>query len=177
MKRFRFSLLTLMALVAIAAAALANASELWASAAFTVTIAVLSASVLGILFARSQSNRVFCTGLAVIGWIYLVMAFTPWFRSSGNPGPPPLVTTKLLDLAQQSAVDSSAGQASQNANDGPIIVYLSQIQTPQPATPSRKHFQQVGHSLLALVLGFVGGVVARWLHGRRQKGGEPDGSD
>ena len=109
--------------MAVGFAALRNASELWASAAFTVTVAMLSAAVLGILFARSEDASVFCTGFAITGWIYLLVAFSPWFRPPGNPDPPPLLTTKLMERFYPAVQRSADGSLAAQTQKG--VIYVS----------------------------------------------------
>ena len=94
--RIRFSLATLMAMVAIVAtgcAALRCASALWASAMFTLALVLLCVAMLGALFSHASARR-FWAGFALVGCLYLIMVFGPW--CSTNVGPH-LLTTKLAD--------------------------------------------------------------------------------
>ena len=70
----RFSLLTLLCVVSIAAlgsAALANPNEIWRLVVFNVTLVTLLAAALTAVVKR----RPFAVGFAVVGWIYFALAF------------------------------------------------------------------------------------------------------
>ena len=99
MKRLRFSLLGLLgviALIAVACAALRSASEIWGSAAFTLTVAALFVALVGVIF-RQRASRAFWGGFALLGWGYLLLVFGPWFKDNVSQQ---LLTTKLLDYLQ-----------------------------------------------------------------------------
>jgi hypothetical protein len=98
MTRLRFSLAQLMAAVifiGLGFAALRSASRLGASAVFTLTVAVLSAAILGAM-ARRGRPRMTWAGFALFGWIYLGTIFGPWADGNGVTAPP-YVTRWVLD--------------------------------------------------------------------------------
>src|SRR3954452_9635550 len=98
MTRPRFSLAQSMAivlLIGVGIAALQSASVLWASAVFTLTVAVLSAAILGAM-ARRGRTRITWAGFALFGWIYLGTTFGPWADGNGVTAPP-YVTRWALD--------------------------------------------------------------------------------
>ena len=75
----QFSLLSLfglVALTALACTALMNASPLWASTWFTLTILLLLPATLAAIF--RPRNRAFWLGFVLFGWAYLFFAFGPW---------------------------------------------------------------------------------------------------
>ena len=91
----RFSLLSLMGAVlvaAVACAALRFASELWASAVLTATIGMLLVGVLGMVLRRGPA-RAFWFGFTLFGSSYLILVFAPWFYNNVRPQ---LLTSKLL---------------------------------------------------------------------------------
>jgi hypothetical protein len=227
--RLRFSIATLLGVVGLAAvgfAALRSATEPWASATFTATVAVLSTAALGALLCRGRSRSAWI-GLAVFGWIYLAVTFGPWPRNV--VGPPPLLTVTLLDLVQdyvfsdgktpylttipntqvdqvfdlrgqaqpaivvppgppiQPAIEVSPGPPILPSPDpqlgtppGPQIGMPPVLADPGPqmGTPpgllptaglmtlDLTVYQQIGHSLAALLFGLAGAVAGRIFGGR-----------
>src|SRR2546422_2969926 len=94
MNLLRFSLLSLLLLVVAAAfafAALRSMSDVWASAAFTLTLAVLCMAILRAIF-QEGGHRAYWTGFAVVGWTYPLVAFSPFLKSES----PELLTSKFL---------------------------------------------------------------------------------
>jgi hypothetical protein len=75
MRLLRFTLARLMGIVfylAFGFAALRNADELWASAAYTLAIVSVASSLVGAL-ARSGGARTPWVGFTVFGWVYLLV--------------------------------------------------------------------------------------------------------
>src|SRR4051812_10405378 len=98
MTRPRFTLAHLMAVVlflGLGFAALRSGSLLWASATFTLTVAALSAAILGAM-ARRGRVRMTWAGFALFGWVYLGTTFGPWADGNGVKAPP-YVTRWVLD--------------------------------------------------------------------------------
>src|SRR5262249_51252610 len=91
MSRPRFSiarLLLVVLFVAVAAAALREATALWDSALFGLTaLALLTAIQLAVH--RDGRGRAFWTGFTLFGWAYWVASLIPQVES-------PLLTTKAL---------------------------------------------------------------------------------
>src|SRR3954469_26027133 len=87
--------------LALGSAALTHPSELWASALFTLAVTLLCwASA-----AATVRRRPFWVGFAVFGWVYLILSLG-LFGAKGTPlasfpPPPPLITTKLVDLVER----------------------------------------------------------------------------
>ena len=115
MRRFRFSVAGLMAvilLLAVGMAALRDPAELWASVIFTAAVTLFAASVIGAM-AHRGARRFIWAGLAVFGWAYLVISFGPW---PGNAvGPPPLLPSSILDRLQDYIV--SDGKSAYRVNE------------------------------------------------------------
>ena len=91
MRRFRFtiaSLLIIVLLVAFGFAALRESNDLWESGVFTLTLGVLLISIL-LAIHRTESRRAFWIGFAVFGWSYLGLTLVPSIESR-------LMTTKAL---------------------------------------------------------------------------------
>jgi hypothetical protein len=193
MRRPRFtiaSLLGLVILVAVAVAALREATDAWDSGVFGVTLVVLLTSVL-LAMHRTESRKAFWLGFALFGWAYLVMSLVP-------PIEVRLPTTQGLAFLDSKVADRPASMtfglptSSSNGtlNDAKRYwaskVNGSTIDSSQTATvrlwdaatgrlvvgPSgtSENFVRIGHSLLALVLAFVGGCLSRSL---RAKEGRP----
>jgi len=153
--RPRCSLSRLMAFVLFVAIGLAAAM----AGSFTFAVVVLSAATLCVLLRHGRS-RAFFLGCAVFGWAFMLLAFgagrevrtsLPTIRpivrayeAVYGPGP---ASFKTLEEAQQWITQTV------EAVNGAITV---------------------GHSLIALVLALIGGVVT-WLIARRWMGGASRG--
>src|SRR4051812_13763988 len=100
MPKFRFSIAALMGAVVFAAvnfAAFREPSFWWASASFSLSLAILTTALL-MGCVREMRNRAGWLGMGVVGLVYLHFAF-------GNIGYPHVFTTPLLD----SVADMMAG--------------------------------------------------------------------
>ena len=212
--RFSFAgMMGIVVLIAFGCGALRSASDLWASAALTLAVAVLFAGILGVLFRRLDA-RAFWSGFALFGWGYAVLVFGPWLNT--NIGPQ-LVTTKLLGYVHEklqqtgqapvsqiaagrgvalldydsdgwadlyvanawSAPDSSFTNVASSQNtlyrnlgNGRFVNITAVANGPVPGSPW-ENFQRVGHSLLALFFGLIGGMLARYFYAARGQGATP----
>ena len=215
--KIRFSLATLMAVVAIVAtacAALRFASELWASTMFTLALALLCVALLGALFSQA-SARSFWAGFALVGCLYLIMVFGPWCSMNVSPH---LLTTKLVDwlhpklqpssppgtgvvAGQVKVWDATTGQQIHplNGGTGPVLSLAFSPDGKMLASQncaschntaitavgskaavvvaSREDFQRVGHSLLASLVAFSGGMLARFFLARQRGRSEQSGQE
>ena len=91
MRRFRFniaSLLVIVFILGVGFAALREASALWESGLFTLTLGVLLTSIL-LAIHRTEKRRAFWMGFAIFGWIYLGLTLVPSIEFR-------LTTTKAL---------------------------------------------------------------------------------
>jgi hypothetical protein len=85
MGRLRFTLAQLMGIViylGFGFAALRNADAMWASAAYTLAIILIAASLVGAL-ALSGRARTPWLGFAVFGWTYLLIVHLPAWETGG----------------------------------------------------------------------------------------------
>jgi hypothetical protein len=165
MSRFRYSIASLLGLVlfvAVAFAALRQADELWDSAIFSLTVGLLLISVL-LAVHRTGRSRAFWLGFAVVGWAYLIVSLIPPVESR-------LVTKKGL-----SYLDSKI--PGRDASPKFAVSLLTEKPSPGSWKPSAtsEDLVRIGHSLLALVLAFVGGQLSRRLFDR-ERAGQPGGS-
>jgi hypothetical protein len=166
-RTIRFSIAGLMGVVLVAAigmAALRSASETWAGVLFFSACGAFTLAIVGIIY-RGQAERAWWLGFALFGWGYLAAAFWPMdhFRL------PVLPTAALLE-----SLSSALGVDSQGTSSGPSTVGMGSVGRLQSfrrvmvspfvvgsaATGVDRSFQQVGHSLLALVFAIVGGTLA-----------------
>ena len=166
MRRIRFhiaSLLIAVSFVAVGFAALRESSELWDNGLFTLTLAVLLASIL-LAVHRSEARRAFWLGFAVFGLSYLGLSLIPSIESR-------LITTKALKELDSEVPGRNAGFL-----QGPVLPGGHARQSHHDiktrdrevwdATTGRllggwagttENFVRIGHSLFALLAGWFGG--------------------
>ena len=189
MRRFRFHLGTLVILVlilGIAFAALRESNETWESGLFTLTLAVLLTSVLLAIY-PTESRRAFWMGFALFGWTYLALSLVPSIESR-------LATTMALAyldskvqgrpqnffrLHVTGGTPGNRVQAVAFSPDGNRLA-TSSLGTVRlwDATTGRllggwagttEHFVRIGHSLIALIVAFLGGQLSRHLCARHEE--------
>ncbi len=166
-------LLAMAALIALALPALINASLWWATAWFTGALVMLAVSLLGILY-RGRRRRAFWVGFALFGWGYMILLYGPFLGSHFGPR---LATTKALaylqPLVQKAPVgDSRMSRVSPSdfaLNSELYLAWKTEIEGNGFPLPRWDHFQQVGHSLFALLLASGGGLLARWFYSTRSQ--------
>jgi hypothetical protein len=150
MPRFRFSLLALFGCVtvaAIACAALINPTKAWCSGVITSVFVLLFFAVLSVIYG-SEQRRAFWVGFAVVGWGYILMhAFLGHLQIAGY-----LATSQLLTMT---------------VGIEPELSPYSNLVDPEAAEHVLERMA-IGHALWMLALGFVGGIVARYLYLRRE---------
>jgi hypothetical protein len=181
MRRVRVSIAGLMALVvfvAVAAAALREASEIWAGVLFVLTLATVGFAVLRASY-RTGSVRAFWAGFALFAAGYLAVSFLP-----GQEARPPLPTAPALTWLQGKLLRQQAAQVLtvdvSGALNGTVLTRVVTTSgspwstsggssAPPAASPftfvwmaDGQRFQQVGHCLLAVLVGLLGGLIARW---------------
>ena len=185
MGRPRFSLGTLLLLVlstGVAFAALKSPSNLWASALFTLAVAVLLVATLGAVH-RHDRSRAYLLGFALFGWVYLILSLVPETT-------PRLSTTGLLDALFARVHGHATGVTwlayspqgnrvvMQGAGLSTVRVWAASTGQPLSiVSTDPESFRRVGHSLLALLIACVGGRVSLHLHTARdrQPAGPPEG--
>jgi hypothetical protein len=123
MKPPRVSIAGLMTVVLVAAIAIASlryASDLWAGIMLMLTLALLAASVLGVVY-RTGRARAGWLGFAVFAGGYTVLAFGPWFVTELQPRLPTSLLLSVLHerMAGQSAKMTSGTYTVMLATAGP----------------------------------------------------------
>jgi hypothetical protein len=199
MSRLRFSIASLLGLVlllAVSLAALRAADELWDSAVFTGTVAILLIAVLLVVH-RTDRRRAFWLGFAVFGWVAFVASMAPAVESR-------LVTTKLLAYLgskvsrRSESLDaiwdtwSSVSLTKDNVATARVAVSGNLAQTDgwsawafpvwdattgkglNGARGTTENFLRIGHSLIALMLAWLGGHLSRGLYIANR---HPEGSE
>jgi hypothetical protein len=150
MTRLRLTITQLMAVVlyfGFGLAALRNANDFWASATFTVAIAAISLALVGAL-ARKGRARMIWAGIAVFGWVYLLIVLLPP-RHNGGLGFGPIPWPHLL-------IEWGAACLQ------PFIYPLPPGAYPlPPGTSGLLQYEQVGHSLGIILFGLAGAVLGR----------------
>jgi hypothetical protein len=170
MRRIRFNIANLIVVILVLGvgfAALRESTDLWESGIFTLTLGVLLISIL-LAVHRTEKSRAFWIGFAVFGWIYLVLALMPSTESrlittsalayldSKVPGRPLDILPTLPELirfANLNLLDINR----------PDIVTLWKVRSVGGWSGTTENFMRIGHSLLALLAGWVGGQLSRRL--------------
>jgi hypothetical protein len=182
MRRFRFHLGTLVILILVLAvgfAALRESSDLWESGMFTLTLGVLLTSILLAIY-RSEKGRGFWLGFALFGSAYLGLSLLPSiesmlittkafaYLSSKVPGRP-MKSYTLINSGIRSGSPSNQVQSiflsidgNQAATDGQGKVAIWKAVT-GGWSGSTENFVRIGHSLFALLAGWIGGQLSRRL--------------
>jgi hypothetical protein len=185
MARPRFtirSLLLAVLFVGIAAAALRASTDAWDGGLFGMVFLILLTAVL-LAFHRADHKRAYWSGFALFGWAYLVASLVPQVESrlpttkglayidSKIPGRETTLTVALNSIKR---INSNAGQAVAFSPDGGTLAISSPAIRLWDATTGKllagpggtsENFVRIGHSLLALVVAFLGGHLSRSLHG------------
>jgi hypothetical protein len=188
MRRFRFTIGGMLALVvflAVAIAALREATDLWDNGVFTAALFVLLAAVLLVVH-RTGRQRAFWVGFALFGWAYLGASLVPPVESR-------LLTTKGLAFVDSkipgrtvSFVLTFASPTTGTRNTATAVRALALAGGQAPpntgiwkvttggllsgTSGTTENFLRIGHTILDLVLAFAGGRLSRWLFERREKG-------
>jgi drug/metabolite transporter (DMT)-like permease len=190
---FQFSIKALLGsvvFVALACTALLNASEWWASAACTVTLAVLLIAVLASVFRRGP-RRAFWLGFAIFGWTYVLLTFWP----ASDPTFPcqrhvlttrlsrwayfgllPLVRTPPAEPVPMAPFSGRSGGGDSYVRDefrDRATLVLTPA-APAPPAPPRTYypdytpFLTIAEWLWTLLLAMLGGILARYLYATRE---------
>jgi hypothetical protein len=186
MARFRFSIASLLAVVLVLAvgfAAMREATEVWSSSIFTLTLGALLCSVL-LAIHRAAARRAFWVGFALFGWGYLVLSLVPSvesrlltakglaFLDSKVPGRSPVMYSIRLtgpalgsfNTQIQAVAFSPSGNQVAASSPGLVRVWNAATgKLLQGWSGTTENFVNIGHSLIALLAGCVGGVLSRLL--------------
>jgi hypothetical protein len=161
----------LILVIAVGLAALRHPTRLWANATFSMALAMDFGAVVAAISSEGRARSV-CSGFAVCGWGYLVLALFPWFEA--NIGPQ-LITTPWIESAY-SWIDPDPGNPLMYW-DGGLGSYSLRLgaswDEPQPTffvgkSPYRADFvlaapysfSRIVHSLFGVAAGFAGGLLA-----------------
>jgi hypothetical protein len=185
MRTFRFTiagLLGVITVLGIGLAALREASDLWDSGLFTLTLGVLLVSIL-LAVHRREDRRAFWVGFALFGWGYMGLSLVPSaeprlvtttalaYLDAHVPGQAMGLRIRLSESGSGSSINLVQGLAF--SPDGRRLVGSSQgrvglwdrttgrLLFTIPGTT--ENFIRIGHSLFALLAGCAGGVVSRRL--------------
>jgi hypothetical protein len=186
MPRIRFSIASLLVVVivlAVAFAALREASDIWSSGIVTLTVGALLTSIL-LAVHRAASARAFWFGFALFGCTYLVLSFVPAIESrlittkgltyldSKVPGRSPAVFSIRLSVSGGTSAKSQiqaiafSPSGNQVAGSGSGVVRLWNATTGkllQGWGGTTENFVNIGHSFIALLVGWLGGLLSRRL--------------
>jgi len=192
-KHFRFSIASLLGLivfVAIAVAALRAASDGWDCALFTTTLAMLLVAVL-LAVHRADKRRAFWLGFALFGGAYLLASLVPQieprlltkkglaYLDSKVPGRSQYMVEQLVVALDNSinqtktmqglALELDAPTVASSTDQGIIRLWDSASgKLLSGSGGTSENFVRIGHSLIALVLAFLGGHLSRCLYVRNQ---------
>jgi len=188
MRRFRFHLGTLVILVlliGVGFGALRESNDTWDSSIFSLTLGMLLISIL-LAIHRAEKSRAFWLAFALFGWIYLGLSLVPSIESR-------LITTKALAYLDSKVADRIVqgifGWNISSSKPTPIDVShdsLSIVHFPNrnvepdddklvrgtvyltsasagTASGTTENFIRIGHSLFALLAGWLGGQLSRRL--------------
>jgi WD40 repeat protein len=186
MRRIRFNIASLLVVVlflGVCFAALRESNELWDSGLFTLTLGVLLTSIL-LAIHRTESRQVFWMGFALFGWTYLALSLVPSIESR-------LITTKALTYLDSkvpgrtqtfftgrltggspgtpgnqvsSVAFSPDGRQLATSSLGTVRLWDAKTGTLLGGwVGTTEEFVRIGHSLLALLAGWFGGLLSRRL--------------
>jgi hypothetical protein len=169
MRKIRFSIASLLVVVlflSVGFAALRESSDLWDSGIFNLTLASLLISIL-LAVHRTETRRAFWIGFALFGWSYLALSLVPSIESR-------LITTKALVYLDSKVPGRSLGvftaQVSSNGNkltsSGHGQVKIWDVATGKLLSSwggITENFVRIGHSLCAVLVGWIGGLLSRRL--------------
>jgi hypothetical protein len=187
MRRFRFrigSLLILIVLLGVGFAALREADDFWDGIVLALAIGALLVSVL-LAIHRQSDGRAFWVGFALLGWGYLGLTTLPSIeprllttralayldcyvlgRSSLMAGQSQMLTVNNSGQMTSSVTYSPQGNILARSNNwGGFRVWSTATGSPLWAgLRTTENFVQIGHSLFALILAWLGGQLSRRLH-------------
>jgi hypothetical protein len=184
----RFSLATLIGIVAVIALGLAgmlSGSRLWLMLASTATLAVLLAAILA-SWLFSGIERAFWVGFALFGWTYLIMVSWDWVggqighdltvgiseaaeRILPDVKPPPFpfgLPTVPPSVSTSSPTRISVPSAALNQGDYIELSRQRQIKI--------GNFVQIGRMMGSLCFGMLGGWLGRVLAKRAERSTRPE---
>jgi hypothetical protein len=188
MRRFRFhigGILILVLLLGVGFAALREADDIWDSMVLSATAGVLLVSVL-LLIHRKAEKRAFWAGFALLGWGYVGLTLLPSveprllttkalaFLDSKVPGRPAVITGQAWGGAGTASPPPNYIAFSPQGNLVAGTTTSTSIRVWNVSTGNllgsgsgtTENFLRIGHSLLALIVAWLGGKLSRRLHVR-----------
>jgi hypothetical protein len=179
MTHFTFSirgLMVVIVLLCVAFAALRFPTPLWANVWFSLTVATLTLAVPAAIYRRG-TQRAFWLGFAVCGWVYFMLALSPWFQGEGGFQ---LASTTILDVMSPHIVRKD--DLLRNYVGGFNPQYAPVERTPwqawnlpefPPENPwhrvgyvtliSPGVYLRIGHAFFCILVAFLGGGIVRYL--------------
>jgi hypothetical protein len=147
-------------LLGVGFAALRDSNDLWESSVFSITLGLLSISIL-LGVHRLGSRRAFWLGFALFGWIYLGFSLVQSVESR-------LITTRGLAYLDSKVPRSKYVSPPEYDNDGSMDLFVKNkfVNSLVGSSGTTEYFVRIGHSLLALIAAFLGGLLSRYLHAR-----------
>lgn len=170
----RFSIVTLLGLVAFAAfgcSGLLFASPVWVGIVFTMVAVSLLTSYLGILLLR-KGPQAFSIGFALFGTLYLLACLLPQTGKMTSPAFEQLhkAVRREAKPVQAAPVAAGTGYGAGYSGGSPMMYAPSMMSTPGVSyEPSQTDFLRFGQMLSVLLVAVIGGFVARYFYGLRQK--------
>jgi hypothetical protein len=187
MARFRFhigNLLILVLFMGVGFAGLREANDLWDSGIFTLTLGVLLTAVLFAVH-RTGLRRAFWLGFALFGWSYLGLASIRPIESqllttkalayldSKIPGRD-LVIQGVMGIPSRSVTFTPDGGFLTNTNPGVFQLFDAATGVSfSTGVGTSENFRRIGHSLLALIVAWLGGRISALLFVRSSGGDYP----
>ena len=180
MRRFRFTIGSLVGFVlmcGVAFAALRESSEWWERGTFTFTVLVLLTSLL-LASHRMGERRAFWFGFALFGCVYLGLALIPpvesrlvtscaleelHVRLSGQTTQQVVltITSSGSGVTNQTLAFSPDGTTVAANGSGSVPLFYLQTAKWLPGwRGSTMNFVKIGHSLIALLLAWLGGIMS-----------------
>jgi hypothetical protein len=186
MKRFRFSIASLIGFILIcgvAFAALKESNDWWEKGTFTLLVLVLLVAVL-LAIHRGGVRRAFWIGFVLFGFVYLLLSVIPpvesrlissqalgylYSKLPGQSGQNIVLTVTTSGpgaptLQNGTIAFNSSGTQLATTNNGSVRRW--NVTTAQPlnwwgGTP--ENFVKIGHSFTAVLLAWLGGILSRRL--------------
>lgn len=176
--RFKIrSLLGVVVFVAIAIAALRAADDHWDSGTLGLILLILLMAIL-LAVHRTDRRRAYWLGFALFGWAYLIVTLVPQigprlpttmglaFIDSKIPGRETTISAVVASTSAYNPVQAG-GYTPQVYTPNQNNVWVWDARTGKLIAGSggtTENFIRIGHSILALVLAFIGGHLSRHLY-------------
>jgi hypothetical protein len=164
MKRLRFTigeLILVVIVVAIGLAAIHSGSAIWAGVMTSIAFFVIITSILGVVFGRGM-RRVYWSGFALLGWSYILLAYTPSLRPYVGRF---LLAPNLFDYLAEVLHAQGQGGTGGGLASLPVEV-LGSLATAggfgggTVLNVNMTDFEAIGKAMEALLWAFLGGWVA-----------------